>query len=251
MPASVPPVPIEQMKSVNLAAGLLPDFRAGRNVMCLRVVQVVPLIGKQDAVRLGLAKLIGKAPGDVLVVVRIAVGQRRHLDELGATEPQRVLLFLALSFRNDDQGPVTSRIGDDRKTDPGIARGSFQDQAAGLQIAALLGFEDHLASRAVLHRLAGIHELGLAENGAAGLFGGPLQFDQRSVADCFDDVLVDVHCRKSCQSVATSGNDPRARLQKVEAGFASELIRLRKHHLADVDISREESGLAVGEVVFP
>src|SRR5207244_8583588 len=103
-------------KPVDLAAVLLPDFRAGRNVVRLEVIQIVPLIGKQNAVRLGFTKLIGKPLGDVLVIVRIAVGQRRDLDELGATEPQRVLLFLTLGFRNDDQGAVTAGIGDYRKT---------------------------------------------------------------------------------------------------------------------------------------
>ena len=58
-------------------------------------------------------------------------GQRRHLDELGATQPQRVLLFLALRFRDQDQRPVTSRAGDHRKADPGIAGGRFHHEAIG------------------------------------------------------------------------------------------------------------------------
>ena len=83
-------------EAVDLAAGLLPDFRAGREIMRLAVVEVVPLVGEQHAVLFGLAQFVGEPARDMLVVVRIAVGQRRHLDELGAAEPQHVLLFLAL-----------------------------------------------------------------------------------------------------------------------------------------------------------
>ena len=131
----------------------------------------------------------------MLVIVRIGVGQRRHLDQFGAAQPQHVLLFLALRFRNHDQRAVTARAGDDRKADAGIAGGRFHHQPAGLEFAALLGLEDHPLAGAVLHRLAGIHELGLAEDGAAGQLGSPLQLDQRGVADRFDDVVVDVHAR--------------------------------------------------------
>src|ERR1019366_6505462 len=62
-------------------------------------------------------------------------------------------------------------------------------------------------------------------------------------------------CGKSCRSVAKSGNDPRARSAKVEAFCAQflrcKLLPLREHPLADVDISRQESGLAISEVIFP
>ena len=79
----------------------------------------------------------------MLIVVRIGVGQRRHLDQFGAAQPQHVLLFLALGFRNHDQRAVTARAGDDRKTDSGIAGGRFDHEAAGPEFAALLGLEDH------------------------------------------------------------------------------------------------------------
>src|ERR1019366_6450661 len=92
---------------------------------------------------------------------------------------------------------VTARAGDDGKTDPGIAGGPFQDKAAALQFAALLSLKNHLLSGSVLHRLARIHELGLAEDGATGFFGSPRQLDERGIADRFDDVVVDGHVLKS------------------------------------------------------
>src|SRR5665647_85353 len=71
--------------------------------------------------------------------------------------------------------------------------GCLDHQATGFEVAALLGFEDHPFARAVLHRLAGIHEFGLAEDGAAGRFGSPHQLDERGVADRFNDVVVEFH----------------------------------------------------------
>ena len=70
VPASVPPVPTEQMKPSTLPCVSLPDFRAGREIVRLAVVEVVPLVGEQHAVLLGLAQLVGEAARDVLVVVR-------------------------------------------------------------------------------------------------------------------------------------------------------------------------------------
>ena len=65
---------------------------------------------------------------------------------------------------------------------------AFDHEPAGLELAALLRLEDHLPAGAVFHRLARVHEFGLAENGAAGRLRGALELDQRRVADGFDDV---------------------------------------------------------------
>src|SRR3954470_12708555 len=83
-------------EAVDPALRLLPYFRAGREIMRQAVVAVVPLVGEQHAVLLGLAQLVGEAPRDMLVVVGVGVGQGRNLDQLRAAEPQHVLLFLAL-----------------------------------------------------------------------------------------------------------------------------------------------------------
>ena len=219
MPASVPPVPTEQMKPSTLPPVCSQISGPVEFVMRLGVVEVVPLIGEQHAVRLGLAQLVGEPFADMLVIVRIAVGQRRHFDQFGAAQPQHVLLFLALRLRNDDQGPVAARARHDRKADAGIAGGRFHHEAAGLEIAALLGFQDHPFAGAVLDRLAGIHELGLAENGAAGRFGGVLQLDQRRVADRFDDVVVDGHVWGNLPVCCKFRRDPKG-AQKATSGQA-------------------------------
>ena len=129
----------------------------------------------------------------MLVVVRVGVGQSRHFHELRAAEPQHVLLFLTLRLRDHDDGAVAARVGDDGDTDAGVPGGAFDDQAAGLQFAAFLGFKDHLAAGAVLHRTAGIHELGLAEDRAPGFGRSARQLDQRSVTDGLHDSVAGLH----------------------------------------------------------
>jgi len=86
--------------------------------MRLAIVEIVPLIGEQDAVLFGLAQLIREAPADMLVIVRIAEGERRHFHQFRAAKPQHVLLFVALRFRNDDDGAVSPRVGDEREPMP-------------------------------------------------------------------------------------------------------------------------------------
>ena len=85
--------------------------------------------------------------------------------------------------------------------------------------------------------------------------GSPLQLDQRRVADRFDDVLVDGHVQKSAGLLPNLGNDPRSD-RRSGSRFCADKRRGRhfgfgEHHLAHVDISRQESGLAISEVVFP
>ena len=70
-----------------------------------------------------------------------------------------------------------------REPDAGIAGRAFDDRAARLEAAAALGVVDDGTRRAILHRAAGIHEFGLAENLAAGLVAETIQADQRRIAD--------------------------------------------------------------------
>src|SRR5579885_140148 len=98
----------------------------------------------------------------MLVVVWVAVMQRRHLDQFSTAQPQHVLLLLALRDRDDDDRAVAARIGDESQADAGIARSRFADEAARLEFAAFFRPQDHLPAGAVLDRAAWVHELGLA-----------------------------------------------------------------------------------------
>ncbi len=165
--------------------------------MSLAIVQVVPLVGEQDAVGLVPAQLVRQAPADVLIIVGIAVGERRYFHQLGPAQAQHVLLFLALGLGDDDQGAIAAGIGDECEPDSGVAGGALDHQPARLDLAPLFRLQDHLPRGAVLHGLAGIHEFGLAQDGTAGGLGGVLERDQRRVADGSDDSFADLHLGRS------------------------------------------------------
>src|SRR5262249_52960315 len=80
-----------------------------------------------------------------------------------------------------------------REPDAGIAGGSLHNQAARLDLAALLRLEDNLARRPVLHRLSGIHELGLAQDGAAGGGGRALELGEGRIGEGFDHTVGRLH----------------------------------------------------------
>jgi hypothetical protein len=112
---------------------------------------------------------------------------------VGTGQPQHVDLLAALRLRNDDDGAIAPRIADERETDAGVAGRALDHRAARLQAPRIQRITNDEERRAVLHRLAGIHELGLAEDRAAGLLGRALELDQRGVADRLDDAVADGH----------------------------------------------------------
>ena len=143
----------------------------GRSTCSARepVVEVVPLVGEDHAVRLGLLQLFGETPADMLIIVRIAVGDCRHLDQLGAAQLQHVLLFLALRLRDHDQRAIAARVRHECEPDAGVAGGALDHKPARLS-------SPRFSACRIISRPArsftdwpGVHELGLAEDGAAGL----------------------------------------------------------------------------------
>ena len=173
-------------ETVDLAAGLGPDLLRRGADMAVAVGDIVELVGPDRAVRLGPRHLLGQAARQFHVVVGVLVRHRRHLDQLGAEQSDRVLLLLALRIGNDDHGAVAERLGDQRQADAGIAGRALDDDAARLQQPALFGVADDEQAGAVLDRLARIHELGLAQDLAAGFFRGLVEADQGRVADRVD-----------------------------------------------------------------
>ncbi len=155
--------------------------------MGLAVGHIVKLVGPDGAHGLGEAARIFH------VVVGVLVGDGGHFDEFGAQLADGVLLLLALGHGDDDHGAEAHGPGHDSQADAGISGGSFDDGAAGLQVALGDGIPDDEQGGAVFHRLAGIHELGLAQNGAAREFRGLSQADEGGIADGGNDVVLDIH----------------------------------------------------------
>src|SRR5205807_9307209 len=96
-----------------------------------------------------------------------------------------------LGHAND--GAVTAGIADQRETNPGIAGGALDDDAARAQQPALFGVFDDVEGGAVLDRAAGVEELGLAEDRAPRLLGGPPQLYQRRLSDRADKAVANLH----------------------------------------------------------
>ena len=184
-PAIVPPVPIEQMKP-STCRRLLPDFRPGRYVVGLAVVEVVPLVGKEDAVRLALFRASAVRRPMCWKLFGIGERKRRHFHQLRAEQAQDILLLAALRLGDHDERAVAARVGDEREADAGVARRRLDHQPAGFYLFPLFGLQYHLPPGPVLDRLTRVHELGLAEDRAAGPLRGPLEPDEKRVADRVD-----------------------------------------------------------------
>ncbi len=102
---------------------------------------------------------------------------------------------MALSLGDDDHGVKSHRIADQGEPDPGVAGRALDDDAARLELALLDRVQDDEQSGAILDRLAGIHELGFAENVAARRRRDAFELDQRRVADRLDDSVAELHRR--------------------------------------------------------
>ena len=55
--------------------------------MRFAVVEVIPLIGEDDAVLLGLLQFFGQPAADMLIVIGIGIRKCRHFNEFGAGQP--------------------------------------------------------------------------------------------------------------------------------------------------------------------
>ena len=145
---------------------------------------------------MGARKFIGDTARYLHIVVRIAIGNSRHLDQLGTEKPERVLLFLALGFGDDDHGPKSHRISDHGKADARVASRALDDDSTRLQLSAGDRILDDEKRGAILHRLSGIHELGFAEDLAARECRGSFQANERRIANGGDHVGADLHGRE-------------------------------------------------------
>ena len=130
-----------------------------------------------------VGQLLRQATRHLLVLIRIAVGHGGHLAQL---RPQSLddLIFLGrLIVGHDDDASIAARIADMRQADTRVARGALDHGTTRFQESAPLGVQNDPLRRAILHRTAGIHELGFAQDLAARLFAQAAQANQRGVAD--------------------------------------------------------------------
>ena len=154
---------------VDLALRVAPDFRPGALEVRITIGGIVELIGP-DSVR----QFESQAPGDLLVLIWIAVRDRRHLAQLRAQGLDDLVFFRRLIVRHDDHALVAARVADVRETDAGVSGRALDDGSARLKRAAALGIEHDPFGRPVLDRTAGVHEFRLAEDFTAGFLAQPV-----------------------------------------------------------------------------
>ena len=82
-------------KAVNLAFGLIPDFRASGLVVNVAVGRVVELSRPDHTVRVFGGKLLGQAFGGVDVVIRVIVTGGLDQSQVGAVQVKQFDFFLA------------------------------------------------------------------------------------------------------------------------------------------------------------
>jgi len=183
---------------------LLPDLGPGRLDVRAAVGRVVELVGPDR-----VAKRLSDALRDLLILVRVAVGNRGDLVHLGAEHLEKPVLLRGLVVRHHDDAAIAARVADVREPDAGVASGALDDDSARTQFPTPLGILDDGKRGAVLHRAARIHELGLAEDLAAGLLAQAPEPDERCPANrsCKSHLHVGAtHGRKRPRPLGASGS---------------------------------------------
>jgi hypothetical protein len=141
----------------------------------------------------GVLHLVGEAPGEVLVILRVALGDvRAGQHHLGA-HGLEVGNLLAAHLVRDHQDQAVALLGRHQgEAEPGVARRALDQRRARPDLAGPLRVLDHFQADAVLDRAARILALQLDEK-FAGSRVEVIDAHDRRVADQFQDILVYGH----------------------------------------------------------
>ena len=158
------------------ALGCLPDLRARRCVMRLRVG------GIRVLVRLPCARRLASQPVGDLVVGAFVIGVhvRRTDHDLGTVGSQQRALLLRLLVGHHEDAPIALDGGCLGEADAGIARGRLNDDAAWLEQPRPLRRLDHRQRDPVLDRSSRIHVLELGHETRPHVRRQPVQGHERS-----------------------------------------------------------------------
>ncbi len=140
-----------------------------------------------------IAPLLRQPLGHLVVVAGVLVRLLRDDDHFRAEGAQLLHLGRGLVVGDDDDDAIALGLADDREPDTGVARRALDDGRAGGELATGLGRLDDPEGRAVLHRTARVHELGLGQDFAAGELRQAPEAHQRGVADEMGDSVEAAH----------------------------------------------------------
>ena len=163
-------------KRAYLPGGLLPDFRPSGPVVRETVGGVIEISSPRTS------PFLRQAPGNVVVVVWMGVRLLRHDEDLRAQRAQKVDLFSRLGFWNDDQRTVARAWPMTVRPMP-VFPPVPSTMVPPVSAVPRLGILDNTQRDAILHRSAGVHEFGLAQDFAAGQLRKAAQADERGLAD--------------------------------------------------------------------
>ncbi len=176
------------IEAVDPAAGLLPDFGAGRAVVRLHVEFVLVLVGAHVASAVGFA--LHHALNDTAGA--LCRKQRAQLvldlDQFRAEKPQQRFLFFRRAFRDRDLDRQVARIGHGGQRDAGVAGGGLDERLVGPQLQTV----QHEKRRAVLDGPERVH---------------PLQFHQHLVAGVRVHALAEPDHRRRVVGVGRQVDD--------------------------------------------
>jgi hypothetical protein len=177
---------------VDPSLGVFPNLGPGGFEMRVAIRGVVELIGPN-----GTRQFLREPAGNLLVLIRIAVRHGRHLAQLGAERLDDLVFLGRLIVRHHDHAAVATRVADVGDADSGIAGRALDDGAARFQRAAPFRIEHDPFRGAILDRPARIHEFGLTEDVATGLFAQTTQANQGRVAHGPDKPFANRHRNSS------------------------------------------------------
>ena len=169
--------------------GGLPDFRAGGVVVAQRAVRIVVLVGAVAAWN-GLGETVCHLiVGTWIVGARVGGGH----DHFGTVCAQYGTLGFGDLVGQGEDGTVAALLGDHGQAYTGVAGGRFDDHAAGLEFAALLGGVDDAFGDAVFGGASRVEVFDFCRDGGLDAFGHMVEADERGVADEFCGAVVDGH----------------------------------------------------------
>src|SRR6202171_4232871 len=172
-------------KMGDLAFAVFPNFGAGGAVVSFRIAGIVVLI---RVVRIG--NLAGEFFCHRVVAARIfRLDGGGADDDFGAEGFQEIDFFLGLLVGGCKNAFVTAHRRDECQAHAGVAGGTFNDRAAGLEQALFLGIVDHADADAVFHGAARIGEFRLDVDLWLQALIDAVQADQGRVSDRFQDVI--------------------------------------------------------------
>src|SRR5580704_9527706 len=165
--------------------GVVPDFRAGGEVVGLRVHRIVVLIWVE-----GVGYFARELFRHRIVAARIfGLDRRGTHDDFGAEGLQEVDFFLGLLVGDGENHLVAAHGGDQRQPHAGVSRSAFDDRAARLQQAFSFGVVDHGDADAVLYGAAGVDVVRFDVDLRLQTLVDAVEAHQRRAADGIEDVV--------------------------------------------------------------